>query len=714
MSKTSKEESSSDQIVSKKITSRPGKHYPRGATYDGEGINFALFSENASAVYLCLYDTADPTRETDRIPLTERTEMVWHIYLEGLHPGQLYGYRVDGDYNPQAGHFFNPNKLLLDPYARAINAPVNHDNSWLGYDAAKATSREFGREVYLERSEVDSGPTMPKSVVVDTTFDWENDALPDIPLHRSIIYEMHVKGFTHQNTAIPESIRGTYAGLAAPESIDYLKKLGITAVELLPVHQFSDESYWGYNSIGFFAPQNTYSSSGMNGEQVTEFKQMVKALHKAGIEVILDVVYNHTAEGNQMGPTLSFQGIDNRVYYHQVGDSPEYYMDYTGTGNTFNLSHPRVLQMVMDSLRYWVTDMHVDGFRFDLASALIRTDEEFGTVSSFLDTVAQDPVLAPVKLIAEPWDIHSYHVGGFPVTWSEWNGKYRDAIRAFWIAHEGKAAETASRLLGSPDLYANDGRSPANSINLITAHDGFTLNDLVSYNEKHNEANGEDNRDGSNDNISWNCGVEGPTKKAAINELRERQKRNFLTTLMLSQGTPMLVMGDEYGRTQNGNNNVYNQDNELSWMDWNWTKKQKALFEYTSQLTRLRQEIPILSRRRFFGSDQVSYLLPEGGEMTGHDFDNPRTHCLALFIDGQRVTEQTEDGQDIGDEQLLWILNAYWEEIPFILPKIGRKNSKWQILVDSFMGAVHPDGNPFEGGETYRVQPRSSMLFRLV
>ncbi|GAB4041152.1 glycogen debranching protein GlgX [Spirosoma jeollabukense] len=703
MSKQIKTDLSSDSIQSK-----PGKPYPLGATYDGEGVNFTLFSENATAVYLCLYDSADPTIEIACIPLKEQTDLVWHIYLEDLHAGQLYGFRVDGPYDPQAGHFFNPNKLLLDPYARAINAPVTHNDSWLAYDYKNPSD-----DRYLTISKEDSSATMPKCVVVDPAFDWEEDASPDTPLHRSVIYEMHVKGFSHLHPTMPEKIRGTYAGVGSTESVEYLKKLGITAVELLPVHQFTDESYWGYNSIGFFAPQNTYSSAGMAGQQVTEFKQMVKDLHKAGIEVILDVVYNHTAEGNQFGPSLSFKGIDNRIYYHQVGDRPEYYMDYTGTGNTFNLSHPRVLQLVMDSLRYWVTDMHVDGFRFDLASALIRTDEEFGSVSSFLDTVAQDPILAQVKLIAEPWDIQSYNVGGFPVRWSEWNGKYRDTLRSFWKGDDGKANETAIRIMGSPDLYANDGRSPANSINLITAHDGFTLNDLVSYNEKHNEANGEDNRDGSNDNLSWNCGAEGPTDDPLINETRERQKRNFLTTMLLSQGTPMIVMGDENGRTQYGNNNGYNQDSEISWMDWQWSEKQQALFDFTCQLTALRRDIPLLSRRKFFGSEQVSFLLPEGGEMTTDDLENPGTHCLGLFIDGVRVTEQTEDGQDIGDEQLIWILNAYWEDISFSLPKIGRKSSSWEIIVDTAAGKVYPSSELIKGGHAVDVPARSSMLLRL-
>ncbi len=713
MSKLSKEDSTHESVQSK-----PGKPYPLGATYDGEGVNFALFSENATAVYLCLYDEVDPSRETVRIPLLERTELTWHIYLNGLQPGQLYGFRVDGPYEPQSGHFFNPNKLVLDPYARAINAPVNHHNSWLGYDPEHPTPREKGATAFLSRSELDSGPTMPKSVIVDTSFDWEDDTAPDTPLNRSVIYELHVKGFSHQHPTIDESIRGTYAALGTPESTDYLTKLGITAVELLPVHQFTDESYWGYNSIGFFAPQNTYSSTGMDGQQVTEFKQMVKSLHKAGIEVILDVVYNHTAEGNQLGPTLSFKGIDNRIYYHQVGDNPAYYMDYTGTGNTFNLSHPRVLQLVMDSLRYWVTDMHVDGFRFDLASALIRTDEEFGTVSSFLDTIAQDPVLAKVKLIAEPWDIHSYHVGGFPVSWSEWNGKYRDTLRAFWKGDEGKASETASRLLGSPDLYANDGRSPANSINLITAHDGFTLNDLVSYNDKHNEANGEGNRDGANDNFSWNCGAEGPTDDPAIANLREQQKRNFLTTMLLSQGTPMLVMGDECGRTQHGNNNGYNQDSDISWMDWHWNEKQQGLFEFTSKLTALRQSIPLLSRRRFFGNEQVAYLRSDGQEMTSDDFSNPNTHCLALFIDGMRVSEQDEEGHSISDreggpEQLIWILNAYWEDISFMLPKVGRNRKSWEVIVNTATGEVGANNEVIKCGKPINVPARTSLLLRL-
>ncbi|QKZ14653.1 glycogen debranching protein GlgX [Spirosoma sp. KUDC1026] len=701
--------SSQTSAPSESYQTRIGKPYPRGASFDGEGTNFAVFSESATAVYVCLYDTADPTKEIARIPVVERTDLVWHIYVEGLQPGQLYGYRVDGEYDPKNGLFFNVNKLLLDPYARAINKPLTHDDSRLAYDCKNPAD-----DRYLVMSDEDSGPQMAKGVIVDdAAFDWEDDKRPDIPLHRSVIYEMHVKGFTYLHPTIDEKIRGTYAGLASPESIDYLKKLGITAVELLPVHQFTDESYWGYNSIGFFAPQNTYSSSGMAGEQVTEFKQMVKELHKAGLEVILDVVYNHTAEGNQMGPTLSFRGLDNRAYYHQVGDSPEHYMDYTGTGNTFNLSHPRALQVVMDSLRYWVTEMHVDGFRFDLASALVRTDEEMGSFSSFLDAVAQDPILAPIKLIAEPWDIQSYQVGGFPTRWSEWNGKYRDTLRGFWKSDQGKANETTLRLLGSPDLYANDGRSPANSVNFITAHDGFTLNDLVSYNEKHNDANGEDNRDGSNDNQSWNCGAEGETDDPEINELREKQKRNFLTTLLLSQGTPMIVMGDECGRTQGGNNNGYNQDSEISWMKWDWNEKQQALFDFTSKLTALRQEMPLLSRRKFFETDQIAFMRPDAHQMTSSDLNNGNTLCLALLIDGRKVDEQTEDGRDIGDEQLLWILNAYWGDIDFTLPKMHKKHAHWHVLVNTDSAEVHTEHEPTRGGDTFKVPARSSVLLQL-
>jgi isoamylase len=654
---------------------RPGKPYPLGATPTEEGVNFALFSEHATAVFLCLYNTDRPDTETARILLTERTEFVWHIQVDALQPGQLYGYRVEGPWEPENGHYFNPQKLLLDPYARAISAPVGGDNSQLPYDYTIDDDRRF-----TTPSIEDSGPTAPKSIIIDATaFDWGDDKAPETPMNRSVMYEMHVKGFTHLHPTIDEPIRGSYAALGTPEAIGYLKKLGVTAVELLPVHQFSNESYWGYNSIGFFAPHNGYSASGMMGGQVTEFKQMVKNLHEAGLEVILDVVYNHTAEGNQMGPMLSFKGIDNRAYYHQVEAKPEYYNDFTGTGNTFNVAHPRALQVVMDSLRYWVTEMHVDGFRFDLASALLRGLAEAGQLSSFLDTVAQDPVLMPVKLIAEPWDIQTYQVGGFPVQWAEWNGKYRDAIRSYWKGDEGKAGEVSVRLLGSPDLYAN-GRAPWNSVNFITAHDGFTLHDLVSYNEKHNEANGENNNDGTNDNLSWNGGTEGPTDDEAINDLRERQKRNFLATLFLSQGTPMLVMGDEYGRTQQGNNNVYNQDSELSWQRWDWSAREQAQFEFTSQLIALRHDLPLLSRRKFYDADQIAWLRPDGHAMTDDDWQNGNTRCMGLLIDGSKVDEVDAEGNPISDEFLILIVNAYWEDLAFDLPD---KRRHWQILLDT-------------------------------
>ncbi|GAA4466520.1 glycogen debranching protein GlgX [Nibrella saemangeumensis] len=690
-------------------TSKPGRPYPLGATYDGQGVNFSLFSENATAVFLCLYDPKHPDKELARIQVVEQTEHIWHIYLEDIKPGLLYGYRVDGPYEPALGHYFNPNKLLLDPYARAIHALVVHDDRQLGYDYQIDSDERF-----LFPSMEDSGPIAPKSIVVDPEFDWEDDKRPDIPMHDSVIYELHVKGFTHQHPTIPKKLRGTYAGLGSPESIDYLKKLGVTAVELMPIHQFTDESYWGYNSIGFFAPHNGYSASGTMGQQVTEFKEMVKALHKAGIEVILDVVYNHTAEGNHMGPTLSLKGIDNRSYYRQVTDQLQFFMDYTGTGNTLDLTNPRALQLVMDSLRYWVSEMHVDGFRFDLAAALIRGEDISQSLSSFLDVVAQDPVLCEVKLIAEPWDIQSYHVGNFPVRWAEWNGRYRDTVRAYWKGDEGQAHDLALRLLGSPDMYGTDGRSPAHSVNLITAHDGFTLNDLVSYNEKHNEANGEDNRDGHNDNLSWNCGVEGPTKDKDILELRERQKRNFLATLFLSQGVPTLVMGDECGRTQNGNNNAYNQDNEISWMNWSWDERQQALYDFTSQLTALRHEIPLFHRRKFYESDQINWLRPDGKPVNEETLNDPGTRCMGLFIEGSKVTEHDPEGVDIANDHLLWILNSYWEDVPFVLPVSDSKKKNWDVLVDTNAGQVRPETQPIVGGTTLPVPGRSVLLLRAV
>jgi isoamylase len=691
------------------LTTRPGNHFPLGATPETDGVNFALFSENATAVYLCLYDAENPAQETGCIKVEDRTEFVWHVFIENLQPGQLYGYRVDGHYDPQNGHLFNPNKLLLDPYAKAINAPVNNNDTQLGYNY-RSELKDRVQEMSLE----DSAPNTPKSVVISNYFDWQDDKAPAIPMSQTVIYEMHVKGLTWQHPTLDPKKKGTYAGIGAPETIDYLKNLGITAIELLPVHQFTNESYWGYNSIGFFAPQNTYAASGMNGEQVTEFKEMVKNLHKAGIEVILDVVYNHTAEGNQFGPTLSFKGIDNRSYYRLVAQNPEYFMDHTGTGNTFDTTQPRALQVVMDSLRYWATEMHVDGFRFDLASSLTRNEADMGRVSSFLDVVAQDPILAQVKLIAEPWDIGQYNVGGFPVRWAEWNGRYRDCVRAFWKGDDGKAQEMSCRLLGSPDLYANDGRGPTNSINFVIAHDGFTLHDLVSYNEKHNEANGEDNRDGSNDNLSWNHGAEGPTDDPAINKLREQQKRNYLTTLLLSQGTPMFMMGDEYGRTQKGNNNGYNQDSELSWFDWNWTKTQQQQFDFTSQLIALRNALPLLRRRYFYEHDQIAWLRNDGQYMTNDDWNNNNTRCLGLLIDGGKVDEKDLNGNVIGEEsgqpeRLLLIMNAFWEDLPFVLPSEGLT---WQVLLDTATGEISANGIRDESKPDVQVQARSVVLLR--
>jgi isoamylase len=688
-----------------KFHTRPGQPYPLGATPDTDGVNFSIFSERATAVFLCLYAPDDPATELTRIQLTERTELVWHIFVEGLKPGQLYGYRIDGPWEPQAGNYFNVNKLLLDPYAKAIGAPVTQDNAQLPYDYRNPADDRF-----LLISDEDSGPTMPKCVIIDPTFDWEGDKPPAIPMSRTVFYEMHVKGFTHTHPGIDEAIRGSYAALGSTEAIAYLQKLGVTAVELLPVHQFSNESYWGYNSIGFFAPHNGYSSSGMQGGQVTEFKQMVKNLHAAGIEVVLDVVYNHTAEGNQMGPMLSFQGIDNQAYYHLVADNPGYYNDFTGTGNTVNVGHPRALQVVMDSLRYWVTEMHVDGFRFDLAAALLRGLAEAGQLSAFVDTIGQDPVLSQVKLIAEPWDIQSYQVGNFPVRWAEWNGKYRDCARAFWKGDDGKAAELKLRLLGSPDLY-HDGRAPWNSVNFITAHDGFTLNDLVSYNEKHNEANGEDNNDGSNDNASWNCGTEGPTDDPDINDLRARQQRNFLATLLLSQGTPMLLMGDEYGRTQQGNNNVYNQDSAISWMNWDWTEKETTQFEFTRKLIAFRQQMPLLRRRYFYDDTQLLWVRPDGQAMSDEDWQDGNTRCMGLLLDGNQVAEQDENGNDMSNDMLLLIVNGYWEALPFDLP--GRR-SEWEVLIETATDRVetHTESHHDTAERPLTVTPRSLMLFQ--
>ena len=702
----------------------PGKPYPLGATWDGQGVNFALFSENASGVDLCLFETPDNETERMRIRMTEQTDYVWHCYIPGILPGQLYGYRVYGAFEPEMGHRFNPNKLLLDPYAKAISGRIEWSNAMFGYPV---TDADPDRDLLIDAEDSASG--MNKSVVVDTAFDWGDDKKPSTPLHDSSIYELHVKGFTKQHPDIDPKMRGTYAGLGSPQAIEYLKSLGVTTVELLPVHQFVNDktlvdkglsNYWGYNSIGYFAPYSEYSSSGTLGEQVREFKSMVKAMHTAGIEVILDVVYNHTAEGNHFGPTLSFKGIDNVSYYRLVNNDPRYYMDYTGTGNTLNMLHPRSLQLVMDSLRYWITEMHVDGFRFDLAATLARGLHEVGRLSSFLDIIHQDPIISQVKLIAEPWDIGEggYQVGNFPVLWAEWNGKYRDTVRRFWKGDESQVAELAYRLSGSSDLYQHNGRRPSASINFITAHDGFTLNDLVSYNEKHNKANGENNMDGESHNNSWNCGVEGPTDNPQICELRERQKRNFLATLFFSQGVPMICGGDEYGRTQGGNNNAYCQDNEISWFNWTWAENERALCKFTRKLIAIRRDFPVLRRRKFFqgrrirGTDiqDIRWVRPDGEDMTEEEWNTSFVRVLGMLLNGQVMDEYNEKGERIKDDVLLLLCNGYWDHQPFKMP--GRKGEPdWEVLVDTSNPEESP--NPtLACGAIFDLQPRSFVLLR--
>ncbi len=702
----------------------PGKPYPLGATWDGQGVNFALFSENAKGVDLCLFDSLQDDNERMRIRMTEQTDYVWHCYIPSLQPGQLFGYRVYGPFEPELGHRFNLNKLLLDPYARAINGRIDWSNAMFGYPVE---AEEDDRDLLLDNG--DSAPGMNKSVVVDTSFDWSDDIRPNTPLHDSIIYEVHVKGFTRLHPDIDPKMRGTYAGLATPQSVNYLKSLGVTAVELLPVHHFVNDkilvdnglsNYWGYNSIGYFAPYSEYSCAGTQGEQVREFKAMVKTLHAAKIEVILDVVYNHTAEGNHFGPTLSFKGIDNVSYYRLVNADPRYYMDYTGTGNTLNMLHPRSLQLVMDSLRYWILEMHVDGFRFDLAATLARGLHEVGKLSSFLDIIHQDPIISQVKLIAEPWDIGEggYQVGNFPVLWAEWNGKYRDTVRRFWRGDESQVAELAYRLSGSSDLYQHNGRRPSASINFIVAHDGFTLNDLVSYDHKHNHANGEKNMDGESNNHSWNCGAEGPTDNLEICALRERQKRNLLATLLFSQGVPMICGGDEYGRTQNGNNNAYCQDNEISWFNWNWSDTDRELFEFTRKLIKIRKEFPVLHRRKFFqgrrirGTDiqDIRWVRPDGEDMTEEEWTTSFVRVLGMLLNGQVMDEYNEKGERIKDDVLLLLTNSHWEVVPFVLP--GKKGEPdWEVLVDTFDPKETPDYT-LVCGESFDLKPRSLVLLR--
>ncbi len=704
------------------MRTRPGSSYPLGATWDGAGVNFALFSENAEGVELCLFD--EEGGQEGRVPVRENTDQVWHIYLPEVRPGQRYGYRVHGPYDPPAGHRFNPAKLLLDPYARAVDITVRWSDALYGYSIGHA-------DADLARDDRDSAGGMAKSVVVDPAFTWGDDRPLRTPLNESVIYEVHVKGFTARHPDVPKGLRGTYAGLASPAAIDYLRSLGVTAVELLPIHQFVADkvlvdrgltNYWGYNSIGFFAPDVRYASDGTLGQQITEFKTMVRTLHAAGIEVILDVVYNHTAEGSHLGPTLCFRGIDNAAYYRLVPNDRRYYVDYTGCGNTLNMTHPRTLQLIMDSLRYWVTEMHVDGFRFDLASALARELHDVDRLGAFFDIIHQDPIISQVKLIAEPWDLGEggYQVGNFPVLWAEWNGIYRDTVRAYWKGDEGQAGSMAYRLTGSSDLYGRGGRRPYASINFVTAHDGFTLHDLVSYNEKHNEANGEENKDGHDHNLSWNCGAEGPSDDPAVVQLRERQKRNFLATLLLSEGVPMLTGGDEIGRTQQGNNNAYCLDNELSWHDWNLDKSRQALLRFTRQLIRLRRRHPVFRRRGFFygrrirGSEvkDLAWFRPDGKEMAEEDWTNAHTRCVGLRLAGDAIPEVDARGHGVVDDTFLIVVNAHHEPLPFVLPA-HRRGVRWEVLVDT----RSPDGRvrrrPVKGGEAYQLEGRSLALLRL-
>ena len=704
----------------------PGQPYPLGATWDGAGVNFALFSENATRVELCLFDSVNATQESQRVALVERTDLVWHAYLPEARPGQLYGYRVHGPYEPLAGRRFNPNKLLIDPYAKAVAGDVSWDDAVFGY--------QIGHEhTDLSFDERDSAPFVPKCVVVDPAFSWGGDSHPRTPWHKTLIYELHVKGFTRLHPDVPEHLRGTYAGLAHPSVVEYLVSLGVTAVELMPVHQFvSDKfiqdrglvNYWGYSSIAFLAPHAPYSSAGVMGQQVEEFKTMVRTLHREGIEVILDVVYNHTGEGNQLGPTLAFRGTDNAAYYRLVAGQPRYYMDYTGTGNTLNMTHPRALQLIMDSLRYWVLEMHVDGFRFDLASTLARELHEVDRLGAFFDIIHQDPVLSQVKLIAEPWDLGEggYQVGNFPVLWAEWNGIYRDNIRSFWRGDPGQIDDLAFRLTGSSDLYERGGRRPYASINFVTAHDGFTLADLVSYNEKHNEANNEGNADGHNHNISWNCSVEGPTDDPEVNAMRARQQRNFLATLLLSQGVPMLVAGDEIGRTQRGNNNAWCQDNEISWVDWRLDRPKQELLEFTRRLIHLFHTHPVLRRRKFFQGRQIrggetkdiAWLRSDGQEMTEADWKNEQLRTLGVTLSGDAIDELDERGQRITDDTLLLILNAHHRTVSFTLPA-QRQGDQWEQLLDTRESfGRRKTRRLIRAGGAYRIEPRSLALFRLV
>jgi len=694
----------------------PGSHTPLGALWDGEGTNFSIFSEHSEWVELVLFDAEG--RATSSYELAEYTDLHWHGYVPGVGPGQRYAYRVHGPYRPSHGYRYNPNKLVLDPYAKAIAGQLEWGPEIFGYDLAKGDDA---------RSRLDSLPRMPRSVVIDEHFPWGDDRAPNVPWSDTVIYELHVRGFTMRHPDVPDRLRGTYAGLAHPAAIEHLQRLGVTAVELMPVHHFIDQgallerglrNYWGYDSIGYFAPEGRYSSGGTSGEQVDEFKAMVRALHRAGIEVILDVVYNHTAEGNHQGPTLSFRGIDNQGYYFLSPDDPRYYWDVTGTGNTLNVRQPQTLQMIMDSLRYWVLDMHVDGFRFDLASALARQFYHVDRLSAFFDIIHQDPVLSQVKLVAEPWDVGEggYQVGNFPVRWAEWNGRFRDTVRDFWRGQSKGVSDLAFRLTGSSDLYRGDGRGPFASVNFVTCHDGFTLRDLVTYNEKHNEANGEANRDGTDDNRSWNCGDEGDTDDPAVIELRGRQMRNFLATVILSQGVPMFPAGDEIGRTQRGNNNCYCQDNELSWIDWEHTDE--CLLKFTERLLQLRREQPVLHRKKFFAGQvgrrqnrkDVAWFRTDGHEMSEASWRNDHLLSIGMLLNGDLIPDRSERGEQIKGETLLLLIHAHWHRANWRLPTGW--GDAWEVLLDTARPEEAAGSRRLAAGETLPMIPRSFAVLR--
>ena len=700
----------------------PGSPYPLGATVEDEGTNFAIYSENATGVELCLFDEDE---NQTIIPLTEVTNYVWHGFVPELGAGARYGFRVHGPYDPENGHRFNPSKLLIDPYAKAIEGTVDWGPETFGY-------KWQDPDEDLSYNEADDGPGVPKSVVISDLFDWDGDHSPRTPWHETVIYETHVKGFTITHPGIPEEIQGTYAALAHPTAIEHLQLMGITAVELLPVHHFLTpqfllekglRNYWGYDSIGFFAPYSDYSSSGHRGQQVTEFKRMVKALHSAGIEVILDVVYNHTGEGNQMGPTVCFRGLDNVVYYRLVEDDPRFYFDFTGTGNTMNVRHPQVLKLIMDSLRYWATEMHVDGFRFDLASALARELYAVDRLAAFFDIIHQDPVLSKMKLIAEPWDIGEggYQVGNFPPGWSEWNGRYRDTVRDYWRGEDESLPEFASRLTGSSDLYESGGRKPYASINFVTAHDGFTLNDLVSYTEKHNEDNGEDNNDGESHNRSWNCGVEGETEDPEVLALRERQKRNFFTTLALSQGVPMILGGDEMGRSQDGNNNAYCQDTELSWYDWSQADENLNLLGFVRRVMSFRERHRTFRRRKWFrgrpirgtGVDDIVWFTPAGEEMTQEEWDEAYAKSVAVFINGDVLPDPGPRGETLTDERFLLLFNAHIDAIDFTIP-VGDWGERWAYVIDTDQPLLEELSVEVKAGDTIKAQCHSVVVLQRV